>query len=79
MNIKDLYKNFSFLVLGDIKKKLVFFLGISFLFLFFNLFSFSLLIPFFSSLIEPSLINELNFFKKLKQFNFLKANTNEEI
>ena len=64
MKIKNLYKSFNFLISIEIKKKIYSFLFISFLFLFFNLFSFSLLIPFFSSLIDVNLINELNFIKK---------------
>ena len=79
MKLNNLYKNFSFLISNDIKIKIFWFLIISFLFLFFNLFSFSLLIPFFSSLIDNNLISELSFFNFLKEFDFFKVKSDDQI
>ena len=71
--------NFYLLLSKQLKNQIIFYVVISFLFLLFNVFSFSLLVPFFSSLIDFSLINKLKFFDILKQTSFLETKSNKDL
>lgn len=71
--------NFYLLLSSKLKNQILFYIVISFLFLLFNVFSFSLLVPFFSSLVDFSLIDKLKFFDILKQISFLETKNNKTI
>lgn len=71
--------NFYLLLSNQLKNQIFVYIIISFLFLLFNIFSFSLLVPFFSSLIDFSLIDKLKFFSIIKETSFLKNKTNQDV
>ncbi len=71
-----IYEKFLNFLSLRIKKKIFFSLFLSFIFLFFNLFAFSLLIPFFSSIIDPNIISNIGIISKTKTYFFGKDFSN---
>jgi len=71
--------NFYYLLPTAYKNKILFYILILFFLLFLNIVSFSLLIPFFSTLIDEKIIDSITFLIVLKKNELIKFNTNKEI
>jgi ABC-type multidrug transport system fused ATPase/permease subunit len=71
--------NFYYLLPDAYKNKILFYILILFFLLFLNIVSFSLLIPFFSTLIDEKIIDSITFLIVLKKNELIKFNTNKEI
>jgi|LakMenEpi03Aug12_release.lakeMendotaPanAssembly.Ray.scaffolds.fasta_scaffold133202_2 ABC-type bacteriocin/lantibiotic exporter with double-glycine peptidase domain len=71
--------NFYYLLPIDYKKKIFFYILILFSLLFLNIFSFSLLVPFFSILIDEKIIDTISILIFLKKNEIVRFNTNNEL